>query len=68
MRLDSSTAEIVLFLQALGYRVNHPIEAELGDDQARIALTGNRHAIVTRKDSGLHAKCLSDNYFHKEIQ
>ncbi len=56
MRLDSSTAEIVLFLQQQGYWVNHPIEAEIGDEQARISLTGNRHAIVTRNDGGLHAE------------
>ena len=56
MRLDSSTAEIVLFLQKQGYRVNHPVEVEIGDEQARIAVSGNRYAIVTRKDSGLHAE------------
>ena len=56
MRLDSSTAEIVLFLRNQGFRVNHPIEAEIGDEQARIALAGNRHAVVTRRDGGFHAE------------
>jgi len=57
MRIDSSTAEIVLFLQKQGYRVSRPIEAEIGDDHACIALSGNRYVIVTRQDSGLHVEC-----------
>ncbi len=60
MRVDASTAEIVLFLQKQGYRVSHPVEAEIGDDHARIALSGNRYAVVTRQDSGLHAECFDD--------
>ena len=56
MRLDASTAEIVQFLENRGYQVNHPVDAEIGDEQARIALKGNRHVIVTRKGSGLHAE------------
>jgi hypothetical protein len=56
MRLDANTAEIVRFLQQQGYRVNHPVEAEIGDGHARIAVSGNRYVIVTRTDSGLHAE------------
>ncbi len=56
MRLDASTAEIAQFLQKQGYRVNHPVEAEIDDGQARITLEGNRHVIVTRASSGLHAE------------
>ena len=56
MRLDASTAEIVHFLQKQGYRVHFPVDAEISDEQARIALEGNHYAIVTRNDSGLHAE------------
>ncbi len=60
MRLDASTAEIVRFLEKQGYRVNHPVEAEIGDEQARIAVSGNRYVIVTRKGGGLHAEYATD--------
>ena len=56
MRLDASTAEIVLFLQKHGYRVHFPLDVQVSDEQARIALEGNQYAIVTRKESGLHAQ------------
>ena len=56
MRLDASTAEIVQFLQKQGYRVHFPVIAEISDEQASIPLEGNRHVIVTREDSGLHAE------------
>ncbi len=55
MRLDATTAEIIQFLQRQGYRVHFPVEAEIGDEQARVSL-GNRHAIVTRNAGGLHAE------------
>ena len=55
MRLDATTAEIVQFLQSQGYQVHFPLDAEIGDEQARVSL-GNRHAIVTRNVSGLHAE------------
>ena len=60
MRLDASTAEIVQFLQKQGYRVSHPVEAEIGDEQARIAVSGNRYVIVTRKGGGLYAEYATD--------
>ncbi len=56
MRLDASTAEIVHFLEKQGYRVHFPVIAEISDEQGRIALEGNRHVIVTREESGLHAE------------
>ncbi len=56
MRLDASTAEIVLFLQKQGYRVHFPLDVQITDEQARIALRGNQYAIVTRNESGLHAQ------------
>ena len=56
MRLDASTAELVRFLQRRGHQVNHPVEAEIGDKQARITLKGNRYVIVTRTSNGLHAE------------
>lgn len=60
MRIDASTAEIMLFLHKQGYRVSHPVDAEIGDDHARIALSGNRYAIVTRQEKGLHVECFDD--------
>ena len=51
MRLDASTAEVVQFLQIQGYRVHFPVDAEITDEQARVALDGNRHAIVTRTET-----------------
>jgi hypothetical protein len=56
VRLDATTSEIVLFLLNRGFWVNHPIEAQVGDEQAHIALQGGRYAIVTRKDDMLHAE------------
>ncbi len=56
MRLDASTAEIVQFLQKQGYRVHFPVDAEISDEQARIAVGGNRYVIVTRTSSGLAAE------------
>lgn len=56
MRLDASTAEIVRFLQKQGYRVHFPLDVQITDEQARIALQGTQHVIVTRNDSGLHAE------------
>ena len=55
MRLDASTAEIIQFLQSQGYQVHFPVEAEIGDGQARVSV-GTRHVIVTRNASGLHAE------------
>ncbi len=39
MRLDAGTAEIVHCLNCRGYRVVHPVDAALDDEQARIALS-----------------------------
>ena len=52
MRFDASIAEIVQFLQRQGYRVHFPVDAEITDEQARILLEGNQHAIVTRTEKG----------------
>ena len=60
MRLDASTAEIVQFLQKQGYRVHFPLDVQITDEQARIALEGSRHVIVTRKSNGFHAEYATD--------
>jgi hypothetical protein len=52
MRLDATTAEVVSFLRDRGFTVNFPIEAELTDEHARVALRGGHYAIVTRADDG----------------
>ncbi len=56
MRLDANTAEIVQFLQRQGYRVHFPLDVQIADEQARIALGGDQYAIVTRNKSGLHVQ------------
>jgi virulence-associated protein VagC len=50
-RLDASTAEVVSFLRNNGYAVHFPVDASLGEEQARVALQGDRHVIVTRNDA-----------------
>ena len=52
MRLDASTAEIVKQLQRYGYDVFFPISIDLQEYQAKVALTGNRFALVSRNDQG----------------
>jgi len=52
MRLDATTTEVVSFLRDQGFSVNFPIDANLGDDTARVALKGGHYANVTRDDTG----------------
>ncbi len=51
-RLDATTAEIVKTLQRYGYDVSFPIEIDLQEYQAKVTLTGNRHALVSKNDQG----------------
>jgi hypothetical protein len=51
-RLDASTAEIVKVLQRYGYDVAHPVEIDLQEYQAKVTLTGNRFALVSKNDQG----------------
>lgn len=53
MRLDASTAEVAQFLRAKGYKLTIPVDAELYEDRARVAVQGGRHVVVTRGDNGL---------------
>ncbi len=52
MRLDATTPELVKLLGRYGYAVHHPVECEISDQRARIAVSGGRHVIVTRNDQG----------------
>jgi len=52
MRLDATTAEVVSFLVDRGFSVAFPIDADVTDEHARVALKGNHFAIVTRDDNG----------------
>ena len=51
-RLDATTAEIVKVLQRYGYDVSHPVEIDLQEYQAKVTLTGNRFALVSKNDQG----------------
>ena len=68
MRLDASTAEIISFLQEHGYHVHYPVDAQIGDEQARVALKGNQHVIVRRTGNGLHAEYDAGDRFREEVQ
>ena len=52
MRLDANTVEIVSHLRAQGFQVHFPIDAEIQDDTARIALKGGNYAVVHRDEFG----------------
>jgi len=52
MRLDASTAEIVDFLRKHRFSVHYPTQAEVTDEEARIALSGGHTAIVHRDYAG----------------
>ncbi len=52
MRLDASTVEIVSYLRAQGFQVHFPVDAEIRDDTARIALKGGNYAVVYRNKFG----------------
>lgn len=51
-QLDASTAELVQLLTRYGYSVQHPVDAEIGETQARIAIDGGRYVLVNRNEQG----------------
>lgn len=52
MRLDITAAEAHRYLRARGFAVHNPLDAVVGDDNARIALQGGHWAVVYRDEFG----------------